>query len=496
MVIRGPQQPSHGAPSSAHAEAGAPSRAGAPSPLQRLVDFGMARTPAEARAVLNEILTLLAARGFPVPRAGTPEQQLSASLRLLQKDAGLPQTGVLDAATARVLQDRGLAPDRAAGDARAGPATPAPPSTSHESRFTLGGPSLSAGALPRLRASDDGAAAGSASSARVVETDAARARVDASRPDVTLDLKGMLAALRAAGFAGAGRGREQLTDAVKRLQRVDGLPVTGRLDAATATALERRGVLDAATALALKEQDPTWHAPASAAASTTVASSSVSNDARTPVAGAPNEATTQGTLAPGAEDTTGRGGPPPSSVGGAGRGDAGGAGQTHGSPDDDGVVDDGDEGGDGEGSGRDVAGSDDEGTQGNANVDGADDAGEHWRAPALTEQIERALRAVRRDDDGRGPATYRFELALVRPGVYAAGQPAPELLRLVVERAGPFDPAWRRALDALNERLQRHEPDARALGDADVRTALQRARYRSLVDDPAADDGESRGGDV
>jgi hypothetical protein len=62
--------------------------------------------------------------------------------------------------------------------------------------------------------------------------------------------------------------------------------------------------------------------------------------------------------------------------------------------------------------------------------------------------------------------------------VYASGQPAEELLRLVVERAGPFDAAWGRAIDALNERLARHEPDAQRLGDDDVRAALQRARYR------------------
>jgi hypothetical protein len=434
----------------------------------------MARTPTEARAVLHEILTLLAAAGFPVPKAGTPEQQLSSSLRQVQKEAGLPQTGVLDAATARALRDRGLAPAPTAADAHAGPSTAPATSSSNETRFSLGGPSLSASALPRLRAGDDaGTGAGGSARARTVETDAARARVDASRPDVTLDLKGMLDALRAAGFAGAGRGREQLTDAVKKLQRVDGLPPTGRLDAATVEALERRGVLDATAALALKEQDPTWRAP-----SGSPSSSSSSSDPRTPVAGAAAEAATQGTLAPGSDDSAGRGGPP-TTTGGAGRGESGGAGTTTGSPDDAGVVDDGDEDGAGSGVGHDVAGDDDdERKRGNANVDADDVGGAHWRAPTLSEQVERALRAVRRDDDGRGAATYRFELTLVHPGVYASGQPAPELLRLVVERAGPFDPAWRRALEALNDRLRRHEPDARAVDDADVRASLQRARYR------------------
>jgi hypothetical protein len=447
----------------------------------------MARTPAEARAVLHEILTLLASAGFPVPKTGTAEQQLSSSLRLLQKEAGLPPSGVLDAATLRALKDRGLAPGSREGDATVGspsgrsPSTTTPATSSSETHFTFGGPSLLAGALPRLRAGDDSGGAGNsgAARARTVETDAARARVDAGRPDVTLDLKGMLDALRAAGFVGGGRGREQLTDAVKKLQRVDGLPPTGRLDAATTDALQRRGVLDSATALALKEQDPAWHPPAPGSPA-----SSSSTDVRAPVVGATADPSTQGTLAERSNDLAGRDGAPPTSVAGGGRGDVGGAGTTVGDVGDDGVVDDGDDKGRGSGVGHDVAGDDDdEGQQGNANVDAAAaEPGAHWRAPTLSDQIIRALRGIQRDDDGRGAATYRFELLLVRPGVYAAGQPARELLRLVVERAGPFDDAWRQALDALNDRLRRYEPEARAFVDADVRAALQRARYRAVDD--------------
>ncbi|MBM4280361.1 MAG: peptidoglycan-binding protein [Deltaproteobacteria bacterium] len=470
MAIRGPQ----GAPLPPDA---ATSRAPSSSPQQRLVDFGMARTPAEARAVLQQIVALLAGAGFPVPKTGSPDQQLPSALREFQQSAGLPATGQLDAATVRALQQQGLAPARPDDGARAGSTTTAPPAPDAV-RFVPAGPSRVADALPRLRAGA-GADAAPGARARDVETDAARARVDAGRPDVRLDLQGLLGALRTAGFAGVGRGREQLADAVKKLQRADGLPVTGRLDAATAQALERRGVLNAATAQALKEQDPAWRAAAATAAATTAATTA-NAEPRTPVDGAPAEPVAPGTVAPRSEDAEGRGGPPPTMTSGAGRGDEGGDSTTRGATEHNGVVDDGEEGGDGDGVGRDAAGDDDaERKQGNANVDGDDDeAGSHWRAPSLSAQIERALAGVRRDDDRRGAATYRLELLLVRPGVYTAGQPAPELLRLVVERAGPFDDAWGRALAALNDRLRRHDPDARPLTDDDVRVALRRARYR------------------
>jgi hypothetical protein len=502
MTVRGPRPDALPRP----AEPGAP-RAAPSSPEQRLVDFGMARTPAEAVAVLREILTLLAAAGFPVPRTAGPEQQLSTALRQLQKDAGLPVTGRLDDATAALLRERGLVPSTK-GD-KAGPPTAdrgragvegtpdrrdgaATSSSLAETRFTLGGPRLDrAGGGDALRDVAHGPRDGAASTrdpssspvdvrrAHNVETEQTRARVDASRPDVELDLKGMLDALRTAGFAGAGRGREQLQDAVRKLQRVDGLPVTGRLDAATAAALQRRGVLDAATARALAEQDPAHRAPpAPTTSNMTSTTTSTTGDPRTAVPTTTSaETTTQGTVAPRSDDAVGRGANDDARGGGAGRGVDGGDGHGHdlaGS----GVVDDGDVGGTSDGVGRDVAGDDVDGQQGNANVDGDDVVGEHWQAPSLALQIEQALLGIRRDDDGRGAATYRWAIVLVRPGVYTSGQPAEELLRLSVERAGPFDPAWAKAIGALNERLRRHEPDAAPLTDDDVRAALQRARYR------------------
>jgi hypothetical protein len=98
--------------------------------------------------------------------------------------------------------------------------------------------------------------------------------------------------------------------------------------------------------------------------------------------------------------------------------------------------------------------------------------------PRLGLQIDAAFDAIVRDDDGRGAATYGWQVVLHRPGIYAARQPAEEVLKLVVSAAGPFDPVWQQAIDALNARLALFDPTAPAIETGRLRRALQRARYR------------------
>ncbi len=476
------------------------------SPLQqRLVDVHLATTATEARAVLQQILALLAGAGFPVPPTGTADQQLTAALRRFQKDAGLPLSGTLDARTVAALQHRGLAPASERSSGRSEAPDPIPRSSTvavDDTRFVGGGPTATLVGEPLRLATGIGGGGGDLRAGAehnlergpeqrpiTIETSAVRARLEHERPGVALDLSSMLAALRAAGFAGAGRGRDQLADAVKKLQRADGLDAHGRIDAPTASALQRRGVVDAAAAQALREQDPAWKASAAAASPSPALPPSLPTSVSTDAVR---------TVRPSARDSavaldgtgSGKGGPTTLTADSPGHAADGGTvvacavvtgAEAPGGDDGDGE-DDRDERGDRRGLGRDIADDEQEGRHGNANVDAEDDAGAHWRAPSLTAQIERALRAVRRDDDGRGAATYRLELRLVRPGVYTAGQPAPELLRVVVERAGPFDDAWPRALDAWNARLRALEPQARPFSLDDVRAALRRARYR--VDPP------------
>ena len=434
MVIRGPV--GHRPDQAGLTPSTSPLREQATSPLQRLVDFGMAKTPQDAVRVLREIVAALAGAGFPVPKTGSPEQQLQASLRSFQQSNGLPVTGKLDEATAHALEQQGLTPRSSeATQAVAGQPAGARDVVDHSPR-----PGLDPG---RLRFGVGGEGSSSATptqKGRTIETDQAAARGAQQRPDVEIDLKSMLNAMRMAGFAGAGRGKEQLTDAVKKLQRVDGLPVTGKIDGQTAEALLRRNVLDSATAQVLKEQDPNWAPP-----SPSTPASSSSDDVRARGEGA--------------------------GAGGEVAGDSAGRGSVH-SGDQDGASDDigntytGDD--DDDDVRRDHANRDD--------VDGHDF--EHWEMPRLALQIEDAFAAIVRDDDGVGPATYGWELHLHRPGIYSARQPAEEILKLVVTRAGPFDPVWHEALAALNDRLVRFDHEADPVGAPRLKVALQRARYR------------------
>jgi hypothetical protein len=457
MAIRGPGGPPRPEPATT-----SPIREQATSPLQRLVDFGMARTPAEASKVLREIIALLAGAGFPVPKLGSPEQQLQTALKAFQQKEGLPVTGRLDEATKGALEQAGLLPSRAdtivdsstgrpsAKDGVDG--APRPGFDFGVPRFGGGGDQAPTTGTPAQRG-------------RSIETEAAAARVEHSRPDVEVDLRAMLGALREAGFAGAGKGKEQLTDAVKKLQRVDGLPVTGKLDAATATALEKRGVLDAATAQVLREQDPSWAPPSPSTSSASSSTTPSSSDPSAPTTNAEARGAGSGDVA---GTAGGRG-----SEGGAGVGGEAGATGTTSHGDVDGQSDD---------IGNGYAGDldDDDARRGRANRDdddGADTFG-HWEVPRLTHQIDAAFDALVRDDDGRGAATYGWQVVLHRPGIYAARQPAEEVLKLVVSAAGPFDPVWQQALDALNARLALFDPEAPAIDPARLRLALQRARYR------------------
>ncbi len=365
MAIRGPQGP--------RPEPAAPSigREGArdqpQSPLQRLQDFGSAKTPQEAQKLLKEILTLLAAAGFPVTPQKAPEQQLSATLKQLQKQEGLPQTGQLDQKTFEALDRLGLLPKKEATESVDQKTTK---SSASETKFQIGGPRLGSDfAAPR---GGSEVPAGTQKT-RSVETEQARARVDSNKVEVQVDLKEMLNSLKSAGFVGAGKGKEQLQDAVKKLQRVDGLPPTGQLDQKTAESLERRGVIDKPTAQALKEQDPRWVAaqsssssPSSAQAETSARSSSSAQSAANE-----NKGTPRGDPFHPADAPQGQGGSDGAS---AGKGKTG-----------------------GEGTGIDAGAS---GTTGNGDVDGlSDDIGNNYAGDDDDDDARRGQANVEHDDD-------------------------------------------------------------------------------------------------
>jgi hypothetical protein len=117
----------------------------------------------------------------------------------------------------------------------------------------------------------------------------------------------------------------------------------------------------------------------------------------------------------------------------------------------------------------------------NRDDDDADDAARFWEVPSVHDQIESTWSTIVRDDDGRGPATYGWVVVLHRPGIYAAGQPAEEILKLEVRHAGPFDPVWDEAVTALTARLVRHDGSATTISRERLALALRHARYRSTA---------------
>ena len=120
--------------------------------------------------------------------------------------------------------------------------------------------------------------------------------------------------------------------------------------------------------------------------------------------------------------------------------------------------------------------------RGNANAPGegeqAGEEGEFWQVPPLSQQVHAALEAIVRDDDGSGPVSYTWDVTFLRPGTYAAGQPAQELWHVAVKHATAFDPVWQQAADAVSSRMIYSEPDADPPTIDDFIMALRRARVR------------------
>jgi hypothetical protein len=97
-------------------------------------------------------------------------------------------------------------------------------------------------------------------------------------------------------------------------------------------------------------------------------------------------------------------------------------------------------------------------------------------APLLILQIRKALDGIARDAATNAAATtYSWDLRLFRPG---APQEGAGVLHVVVDKAGPFDPVWGRAREAINQKQREFEPGRALLTQEDLVAALRRARVR------------------
>ncbi len=97
-------------------------------------------------------------------------------------------------------------------------------------------------------------------------------------------------------------------------------------------------------------------------------------------------------------------------------------------------------------------------------------------APLLILQIRKALDTIVRDADSSTSATtYSWDLRLHAPGADVNGE---GILHLVVDKAGPFDPVWTKAREAIALRQREHEPGRALLTVEDILSAVRRARVR------------------
>lgn len=97
-------------------------------------------------------------------------------------------------------------------------------------------------------------------------------------------------------------------------------------------------------------------------------------------------------------------------------------------------------------------------------------------AGILILQIRHALETISRDEvQATAASTYSWDLRLYAPGRALDGE---GVLHLVVSKAGPFDPVWARAREAIIQKQREYEPGRALLTPQDLANAIRRARVR------------------
>jgi hypothetical protein len=119
-------------------------------------------------------------------------------------------------------------------------------------------------------------------------------------------------------------------------------------------------------------------------------------------------------------------------------------------------------------------------TRGVASIDdGSGVDADHYRVPSLSEQAFAALSKIQKDpNDGLRATTYSWDVVFFKPGVYAAGQKAQDLVHLVVASATAFDPVWQKAQANLQIMVRKLERDGAVPTFDDIVAALRQARAR------------------
>jgi hypothetical protein len=481
MALRGPQRP--GASPLKPVDTKAPG-AKLSTVEQALIKAGVAKTPQEAKKLAQTLLSALRGKGVPA-------NTLPLAIKQFQKQAGLKETGQLDNKTLQALQQQGLLPagDKAKGPApkKAGPGAQVP----GKADVVVKGPARPAKvtgqpATAAVPAGTHGRVTGEAH--HHVNIEQAVARSELAQGQETFGPRELLENLATLGFFAGGKGADQLRNALKSFQASMGLPTSGKLDPETAQKLVEQGALPESAAERLAAEGRDGKATTGgqggaegAGAQTKARGEASAADAREQArsdADAANQDAFMRGVAEGERDAAaGRGAEGEGKARKKGKGGHGDAAEGEGA----GGVDEGDDDGAEVDDGNAPAGDDDldDADRGHAQLKREDADVGHYAIAPLSEQLKEALEQIERDDDGRGPVTYCWDVTFYKPGVYGPYQPAEPLWHIGVEKVTAFDEVWRNAAEALASRMGKMEPDVAPPSFLDFERALRRARARS-----------------
>ncbi len=481
MAVRGPQRP--GASPLRPVDTKAPGSK-LSTVEQALIKAGVAKTPQEAKKLAQTLLSALRGKGVPA-------NTLPLAIKQFQKQAGLKETGQLDNKTLQALQQQGLLPagDKAKGPApgQVGPGAQVPGKTD----VVVKGPAVPGTVTGQPSKADmpvgtRGKATGEAH--HHINIEQAVARGELGQGQESFGPRDLLENLATLGFFAGGKGADQLRNALKSFQASMGLPTSGKLDPETAQKLVEQGALpeSAAERLATEGREGKASSGGQGGAEGTGAQSKARGEAsanraqeqaRSDADAAQQDAFMRG-LAEGERDATaGRGAEGEGKARKKGKGGHGDATDGEG----DGGVDVGDEDGTEVDGGNAPAGDDDldDGDRGHAQLKREEADVGHYAIAPLSEQLKPPRAQIERDDDGRGPVTYRWDVTFYKPGVYGPHQPAEPLWHIGVEKVTAFDEVWKQAADALGSRMGEMEPEVAPPSFLDFERALRRARARS-----------------
>ncbi len=430
---------------------GAGAAGGLPPTLEKGInDTGLVNSGTNAKQVAQGILQNLASAGFSAPPKGDLGAKLQSALKSFQQANGLPKTGLLDAATITALKNKGVVENPEAQQAQ----QKAAQDGFDKAGFGL----LKQGEKGRADLVQSGTPDTNFLDALIDKLGPGGPNEGMSAKDVAGAAQAQEAQVNAQQVSEAKKGegaqkKGSTTDAQKDIE----LPTNQQLDRGTSSGVKvARGLKSEAQKTeekrrknALAGHDPTE-------------------------AGAEEGDDLEGV----GEDGKRRRGKGGDHDGGDDEGEerAGSAGP-------------GDEDGTERDRGNAHSGDEDHANnkRGNASIDDGSvpDAG-HYRVPSISEQAFAALDKIQKDASVENRATtYSWDVMFYKPGVYAAGQKAQDLVHLVVESATAFDQVWSRAQANLNVLVRRTDPDGAVPTLDDIIQAIRQARARD-GDDTAA----------